>query len=317
MDALKSPIPLSWEGNVAENWKRWYQSVTIFFTASGISAKTDEVKIATLLHVGGEQLVSVYNSFKWDEQGDAEGDDNKFDKVVAKFKKYCEPRKNITYLRYQFFTRSQQDGEKIDPFVTDLKNKARECEFGELEQSLIKDRLICGIRDDTVRRRLLRESDLTLVKAIDACRSNEATAEQMQHLNQDLPKGASAVPVHAVDFECNKCGGVHKPRQCPAYGRNCHRCNKLNHYAHKCPNKSQISASAAESGGKLNSGQQQTSKSQGGTRPKTRSTGTSRNGKRRYKKRQDVHIVDEEVDSSPSSEMSDLYIGLVTEEQRL
>ena len=70
----------------------------ILHSESGIATKTDDVKIAALLHIGGKQLISVYNAMKWYEDGDEEGDDKKHEKVVAKFQKYCEPRKNLTYL---------------------------------------------------------------------------------------------------------------------------------------------------------------------------------------------------------------------------
>ena len=84
-----------------------------------------------------------------------------------KFKNYCNPRKNLTYDRHVFFTRNQNRNETIDQYVTDLRNKASTCDFGHLCDSLIKDRLICGVTDEAVRERLLRDADLTLAKAID------------------------------------------------------------------------------------------------------------------------------------------------------
>ncbi|XP_055837326.1 uncharacterized protein LOC129905782 [Episyrphus balteatus] len=33
---------------------------------------------------------------------------------------------------------------------------------------------------------------------------------------------------------CNKCGRLHDPRRCPAYGDECNNCGKLNHWAKKC-----------------------------------------------------------------------------------
>ena len=47
-----------------------------------------------------------------------------------------------------FNTRNQQIGETIDQYVTDLRNKANTCEYGNLTDSLIKDRLVCGITSD-------------------------------------------------------------------------------------------------------------------------------------------------------------------------
>lgn len=33
---------------------------------------------------------------------------------------------------------------------------------------------------------------------------------------------------------CKRCGRRHEPRQCPAYGKECNRCHKMNHYAKFC-----------------------------------------------------------------------------------
>ncbi len=63
-----------------------------------------------------------------------------------------------------FFTRAQGTREKIDAYVTDLKHKAKDCEFGDLTDLLIRDRIVCRIKYDNVRARLLREADLTLEK---------------------------------------------------------------------------------------------------------------------------------------------------------
>lgn len=79
-----------------------------------------------------------------------------------------------------FFMMAQGPSENIDAYITDLKNKAKVCEFGELHVSLIRDRIVCGIRDDTVRARLLREADLTLAKAVDICRANKITSSQVK-----------------------------------------------------------------------------------------------------------------------------------------
>ncbi len=153
MDQLKPPNSLCFEGNLAENWRTWIQKFDLYLIATGIAEKSDKVKCATFLHVAGDDAV----------------DD--FDVLKEKFREYCEPRKNITYLRHMFFTRAQGTNETIDAYVTDLKNKAKDCEFGRLTDDLIKDRIVCGVNNDTVRARLLRETDLNLAKAVDICRA--------------------------------------------------------------------------------------------------------------------------------------------------
>ena len=88
---------------------------------------------------------------------------------------YCNPRKNITILRHQFFTYSQHEGQSFNDFVIELKKRASECECGTLADSLIKDMIVCGVADQSLRERLLRDADLTLTKAIDAGIAAEET----------------------------------------------------------------------------------------------------------------------------------------------
>ena len=56
--------------------------------------------------------------------------------------------------------------ESIDASVTDLQNKASGCEFADLKDGLIRDRIGCGVNNDTVRVRHLRESELSLETCI-------------------------------------------------------------------------------------------------------------------------------------------------------
>ena len=62
MDKINNPEPLYFEGNVAENWRRWKQRFLIFMTATGTDKKEAEVKSATLLHFAGPEAIEIYNT---------------------------------------------------------------------------------------------------------------------------------------------------------------------------------------------------------------------------------------------------------------
>ena len=68
--------------------------------------------------------------------------------------------------RHSFNTRNQKPGETVESYLSALRNKAKMCDFGALQDELIRDRLVCGINSDSVRKILLRECELTLAKAI-------------------------------------------------------------------------------------------------------------------------------------------------------
>lgn len=75
----------------------------------------------------------------------------------CKFDTYCNPLKNESVERYKFNSHSQQSGETIYNYVTELKLLAAHCGYGALEESLIRERIefVCGIRDVNLRERLL------------------------------------------------------------------------------------------------------------------------------------------------------------------
>lgn len=76
-------------GNVSANWKKFRQKYTNYEIATGVSEKESSTRVATLLTVIGNDAMDVYNTLLWD----AEGDDNKINKVLTKFEEFCEPKK--------------------------------------------------------------------------------------------------------------------------------------------------------------------------------------------------------------------------------
>jgi hypothetical protein len=144
-------------GNIAENWRKFRQEFELYMIASGHDGKPEKQKVALLLHVARKQAIDVFNTFALTEEQKAD-----YDVVVQRFETYCSPKTNETYERYMFNSRKQFEGEAVEQFVTELKIRAQSCNFGDLRDSMIRDRLVLGITSQRVRERLLREEDLTL-----------------------------------------------------------------------------------------------------------------------------------------------------------
>ena len=75
--------------------------------------------------------------------------------------------------------------------------KAKHCEFSALEESLIRDRIVAGVRNDSLRVRLLRDTTLDLKTAIEASRAAEASVTELFQL-QRPPKTPPAAEVHSL-----------------------------------------------------------------------------------------------------------------------
>ena len=107
------------------------------------------------------------------------------DVILTKLGEYFEPKKNTIYERYVFNSRSQKPGESFDQFLAELRKLAATCQFGTFEDEMLRDRIVTGLRDHSQRKRLLRDTTLTLEKAKkDICQTNEMAANQRHKMKQ-------------------------------------------------------------------------------------------------------------------------------------
>ncbi|XP_019746382.1 uncharacterized protein LOC109528343 [Hippocampus comes] len=243
MDKLSPPTSMQLTGSLADNWKRFKQRFTIYIAASGAGGDDEKLKAHILLHVIGEDALDVYNSFRLDEANLTLAE------LMKKFEEYFVPKQNVTFERYKFFTHDQQQGVPFDQYLAELHTLSKTCEFDTLRDSLVRDRIVCGTADNALRERLLRETELTLDECVSMCRAAETTKAQAKELRR------GETTVHAInkaqrkkntfskqkdqkekttEFTCGRCGGSHKPKSCPAFGKSCNNCGKNNHYAKCC-----------------------------------------------------------------------------------
>jgi hypothetical protein len=220
--------------NMAEEWKSWAQRFDIYCVASETNKKPEDVQVARFLSCIGEDALNIFNTF-----GLSDGDKKKMAVVRKKFDEYFTPRRNVVFERFQFWKHVQQPGESIDAFVTTLRLRARTCEFGDQEESLIRDRLVISCPDARLQERLLRENEESLAKVVDICRAAETSQQQLKAIKTGVDM-ASSSSVSAVTnannkiLVCGNCGYAHAPRTCPAFGKTCSSCGRDNHFASVC-----------------------------------------------------------------------------------
>lgn len=177
MEHARPPAELSLDGGPAtrsEAWRKWRKMFEVFLKASGVSSEAKEVQASLLVNLIGPAGYEVYTTFAY---GDGESEDD-INSLLNKFDKYFGTKPNITVRRFKFFTRNQEEGENIDQYVTALRVLSQQCEFGELHESLLRDKIVCGVRNNTVRDRLLRTDDLSLSKAVQICQAAEMSKEE-------------------------------------------------------------------------------------------------------------------------------------------
>ena len=178
---LKPPGKLNTSGNLADAWKSYKQVWENYSLISGLNSQTEDYKVAFFLHCVGTEGLKIYNGFQFENEND-----KILNKVLEKFDEFTLGQTNETYERYIFNSRNQEAQESIDAYVTALRNLVKSCNFCDcMRDTLIRDRIVLGVNNNTIRKKLLQVRSLTLKQCIDICRSGEATAKQLKAISGD------------------------------------------------------------------------------------------------------------------------------------
>ena len=100
--------------------------------------------------------------------------------------------------RFKLNKRDQREGETISQYLVELKKLAATCEYGDFLEQALRDRLVCGIRDQQIQRKLLSVSALTLQKAVEIAVAMELATKQSKQF-QDQPSGGTQAQSQQVN----------------------------------------------------------------------------------------------------------------------
>ena len=56
------------------------------------------------------------------------------------------PKRNLIVERSQFNMRSRKRGESVSQYMAELRRLSQYCEYGDSLDSMLRDRLVCGIK---------------------------------------------------------------------------------------------------------------------------------------------------------------------------
>ena len=113
--------------------------------------------------------------------------------------------------RYKFYCRDQSENETITEQVAELRQLTLNCDFKDFFYQALRDRFVCGLQKNNIRRRLLAERKLTLKSAIELAKTMGNADLQPQIISTDIKIENANAMNNAT--------------------RKCYRCNSTNHLA--------------------------------------------------------------------------------------
>ena len=218
-------------------WKKWLADFEMYILASGITNNTR--KRALLLYQAGSRVREIFAQLP--DTGNAAA----YDTAKERLTDYFEPQKNRRYDVYVFRNTYQEQHETLDQYVTRLRTLAQPCEFADQNFEL-EEQIIIGGTSSKIRKQALRDPKYDLKQMLLDGRRDEISKFQTKQI--EAKDNTPEVQTNKIEAKCSNCGGKFPHSSaCPAKGKDCRNCGKMNHFAKFCRGrKSQASAQKPE-----------------------------------------------------------------------
>ena len=251
-----------------EDWPSYSERLKQYLIVNKVD---EESKVAALISLVGPKIYKLLKSLVAPEAPATKN----YDDLITLLTDHLSPKPLIIAERFKFHKTDQNGSENISEYIAELRRLASTCEFGAFLNQALRDRLVCGMRAESIQKRLLTEANLDLEKAIrisvaseiatkDAGLLNKASVNKVGYYNRSRrggkPPNANAnkgnkqyrdktAPGNA---DCNRCGGKHESKDCRYKSYKCNACSKLGHLERVCRNKTKESANYVKSDESVN-----------------------------------------------------------------
>ena len=223
-----------------ESWTQYVERLEQYFLANEVEDVGK--RRAILLSVCGSKTYALAR----DLLQPAKPAETTFKKIVDILEKHFSPKPCEIVERYKFHSRNRKEDEGVAAYVAELRKLTEHCNFGESLPEMLRDRLVCGINNKKIQRRLLAERELTLKKAEEIALGEELTAKHVVDIQSETTPG-SVNQVDAQDkngtkdkkdrrpdSECYRCGEKHEASACRFKDAQCFKCGRRGHLAKVC-----------------------------------------------------------------------------------
>ena len=142
--AFSPPMFNSNADNLCQGWRDFQDDMSNYLLAAGLSHADGERKVAILLYGLGTRYRKIFRQFVFTEA------DHKKDyaRVCARFNEHFEPKRVTKLYMKKFDALVQKPGESIGEYISNLREVAHYCDFGDTLDSqlcLQADIIRCAI----------------------------------------------------------------------------------------------------------------------------------------------------------------------------
>lgn len=235
-----------------ECWSEYAERLDQFFIANAI--EDDNRKRAVFLTVVGPTTYGLLRNLL----SPAAPTSKTLTELIGVLNAHYDPVPSEIVERFKFNSRVRRADESVADYIAGLRKLAKYCNFGDSLDMMLRDRIVCGIQDEGIQRKLLSEAKLTLSRASEIAVAMEAAARdavdlkistvpeikklqitsQRPRRSESGAKSTSGASHSRAGKHCFRCGDPkHQSSECKHKNTTCHSCRKLGHLAKVCLSK--------------------------------------------------------------------------------
>ncbi|CAI6370305.1 unnamed protein product [Macrosiphum euphorbiae] len=261
------PVRIKLTGNINDNFKTFKQEIEVYFMATETYKKPKEVQVARLLNLLGPDGLKLFNTFKIEDKSIEtifkclEEYCVPKKNVVMEHYKYFTRKQNENESFDKFYAdlreliKSCEFGEAEETLLCSqivLGIHDKDLQTKLLREHLPLPKIIkyCqAVEQAEMHRRVVQKESPALdqieerqqfkSKGWSQIKQNNKSQRKQEHKNKNQvnyknKNSGESQNNNVKKFSCNRCGISHGINECPAYGKTCNNCFKLNHFAVKC-----------------------------------------------------------------------------------
>ena len=161
----------------SEELASYLERVEIFFAAHDVP---EGKQVPVLLNSIGVGTYGILRSLFAPESPKSKS----YAAITEKLREHFKPCVNIIAERFYFHKRDQNPAESATEYVAEFRRLAARCAFETYLNQALRDRFVCGLRNESIQRSLLAIKDLTLAAAVEKAKELEAADKNAQALKK-------------------------------------------------------------------------------------------------------------------------------------
>jgi hypothetical protein len=142
--------------DAVDTWTAYTERLEQYSEVNGITSS----KHVPALLSGGKTYALLRNLTTPDKPKD-----RSFSDILKLLQDHLSPKPLVIAEQFRFHKRDQKESESINEYIAEIRKLSEYCDFQDLNDTL-RDRFVCGLRDEQTQKKLLSVQGLTLDKAI-------------------------------------------------------------------------------------------------------------------------------------------------------